>query len=110
MLSYNIGVCERCCFANDDVLEKRIQWLHNASSLNKHRFEQTEGDANFFRLWSLLLDFTLNRVDGFIQTDIYSKPTDNHIYLLRNSAHPAHGCQSHSLRSSYQDSKELFYR
>jgi len=29
-------------------------------------------------------------VDGFIQTDIYSKPTDNHIYLLRNSTHPAH--------------------
>ena len=36
------------------------------------------------------LDLTLNLVDGFIQTDIYSKPTDNHIYLLRNSAHPAH--------------------
>ena len=29
-------------------------------------------------------------MNGFIQTDIYSKPTDNHIYLLRNSAHPAH--------------------
>ena len=29
-------------------------------------------------------------MDGFIQTDIYSKPTDNHIYLLRNSEHPAH--------------------
>ena len=37
-----------------------------------------------------VLDLTLNLVNGFIQTDIYSKPTDNHIYLLRNSAHPAH--------------------
>ena len=37
-----------------------------------------------------VLDLTLNLVDGFIQTDIYSKPRDNHIYLLRNSAHPAH--------------------
>ena len=37
-----------------------------------------------------VLDLTLNPVDGFIQTDIYSKPTDNHIYLLRNSAHPTH--------------------
>ena len=37
-----------------------------------------------------VLDLTLNLVDGFIHTDIYSKPTDNHIYLLRNSAHPAH--------------------
>jgi len=32
-----------------------------------------------------VLDLTLNLVDGF-----YSKPTDNHIYLLRNRAHPAH--------------------
>ena len=37
-----------------------------------------------------VLDLTLLLVDGFIQTDIYSKPTDHHIYLLRNSAHPSH--------------------
>ena len=37
-----------------------------------------------------VLDLTLNLVDGFIHTDISSKPTDNHIYLLRDSAHPAH--------------------
>ena len=37
-----------------------------------------------------VLDLTLNLVEGYIQTDIYSKPTDNHMYLLRNSAHPAH--------------------
>lgn len=37
-----------------------------------------------------VLDLTLSLVNGFIQTDIYSKPTDHHIYLLRSSAHPAH--------------------
>ena len=37
-----------------------------------------------------VLDLTLNLVEGYIQTDIYSKPTDNHMYLLHNSAHPAH--------------------
>ena len=37
-----------------------------------------------------VLDLTLFLVDGFIQTDIYSKPTDQHIYLLHNSAHPSH--------------------
>ena len=37
-----------------------------------------------------VLDLTLSLVEGYIQTDIYSKPTDNHIYLLRNSAHPTH--------------------
>ena len=29
-------------------------------------------------------------VDGYIQTDISSKPTDNHIYLLHNSAYTTH--------------------
>ena len=37
-----------------------------------------------------VLDLTLLLVDGFIQTDIYSKPTDHHIYLLHNSAHLSH--------------------
>ena len=37
-----------------------------------------------------VLDPTLALVDGFIQTDTYSKPTDHHICLLRNSAHPTH--------------------
>ena len=37
-----------------------------------------------------VLDLTLSFVEGFIQTDIYSKPTDNHIYLLHNRTHPAH--------------------
>jgi len=27
-------------------------------------------------------------VDGFIQTDVYSKPTDSHLYLSPASAHP----------------------
>ena len=36
-----------------------------------------------------VLDLTLKLVNGFIQTDFYSKPADNHIYLLRDSAHPA---------------------
>ena len=37
-----------------------------------------------------MLDLTLSLVVGFVQTDVYSKPTDYHIYLLRNSAHPSH--------------------
>ena len=36
-----------------------------------------------------VLDLTLIAVNGFIQTDIYSKPIDNHIYLLKDSSHPA---------------------
>ena len=37
-----------------------------------------------------VLDLTLSLVDGFIETDIYSKPTDHHIHFLRNSAHSTH--------------------
>ena len=37
-----------------------------------------------------VLDITLNLVDGFAHNDIYSKPTDNNIYLLHNSARTAH--------------------
>ena len=35
------------------------------------------------------LDPALSLVEGYTQTD-YSKPTENHINLLCNSAHPAH--------------------
>ena len=37
-----------------------------------------------------VLDVTLHLVDGFIQTDVYSKPTDSHLYLPPSSAHPRH--------------------
>ena len=37
-----------------------------------------------------VLDLTLTLFDGFIETDVYSKPTDNHIYLDPKSAHPGH--------------------
>ena len=37
-----------------------------------------------------VLDLTLTLVDGLIQTDVYTKPTDNHLYLQRKSAHPDH--------------------
>ena len=35
-------------------------------------------------------DFTLHLVDGFIQTDVYSKPTDSHLYLSPTSANSKH--------------------
>ena len=37
-----------------------------------------------------VLDVTLHLFDGFIQTDVYSKPTDSHLYLPPSSAHPKH--------------------
>ena len=37
-----------------------------------------------------MLDPTLYLVDGFIRTDVYSKPTDSHLYLPPSSCHPKH--------------------
>ena len=37
-----------------------------------------------------MLDLTLHLVEGFIQMDVYSKPTDSHLYLPPSSAHPKH--------------------
>ena len=35
-----------------------------------------------------VLHVTLHLVDSFIQTNVYSKPTDSHLYLPPSSAHP----------------------
>ena len=37
-----------------------------------------------------VLDVTMHLVHGFIRTDVYSKPTDSHLYLPPTSAHPEH--------------------
>ena len=37
-----------------------------------------------------MLDLTLHLIEGFIQTDVYSKPTDGHLYILQSIAHPKH--------------------
>ena len=37
-----------------------------------------------------VLDLTLHLKDGLISTDIYSKPTDSHLYLPYSSSHPKH--------------------
>ena len=36
------------------------------------------------------VDLTLYHIDGFIITDVYSKPTDSHLYLPPSSCHPKH--------------------
>ena len=37
-----------------------------------------------------VLDLTLHLKDGLIVSDIYSKPTDSHLYLPFSSSHPSH--------------------
>ena len=37
-----------------------------------------------------VLDLTLYLIHGFIRTDVYSKPTDSHLYLPPSGCHPKH--------------------
>ena len=41
-----------------------------------------------------VLDLTLYLIDGFIRTDVYSKPTDSNLYLPPSSCHPKHVCKA----------------
>ena len=36
------------------------------------------------------LDINISLVNGYLSTDLYTKPTDCHSYLLYNSCHPSH--------------------
>ena len=49
-----------------------------------------------------VLDVTLHLVDSFIQTDVYSKPTDSHLYLPPSSAHPKHVFQGNSVWGRFE--------
>lgn len=77
----------------DDVVEV---WTHGLEKLHEFtdyinslyptiKFELVYSDRTLN-----VLDLTLTFKDGFISTDIYSKPTDSHLYLPYNSSHPAH--------------------
>ena len=40
-------MCKQYWFANDDALEKRIQWIQNASTLNNHRLNKQKKMRTF---------------------------------------------------------------
>ena len=40
-------MCERFRLANDDALEKRIQWIQNTTSLQKHRLNRQKKMRTF---------------------------------------------------------------
>ena len=77
----------------DDIFDL---WKQGLSALNAFtdyinilyptiKFELVYSDSHLN-----VLDLTLHLVDGYIQTDVYSKPTDSHLYLKPTSAHPKH--------------------
>ena len=57
------------------------EYIHSLYPTIKFTFTYSKDKINF-------LDLTLHLVDGKIETDIYSKPTDSHLYLPPSSSHP----------------------
>ena len=67
-------------------VEKLLEFTNYINSLyHTIKFELVYSESSLD-----VLDLTLLLQDGFISTDIYSKPTDSHLYLPYNSSHPDH--------------------
>ena len=62
-------------------LDEFIQHLNTRLPSIKFTAEVSQEEVSF-------LDTRVEIIDGKIVTDLYSKPTDSHNYLLYNSAHP----------------------
>ena len=62
-------------------LNELVIYLNNCLPSIKFTIEKSENSVNF-------LDTTVKILDKCIITDLYSKPTDAHNYLLYKSAHP----------------------
>ena len=71
-----------CIFTHgQDKLQEFFTHINSCNSSIKFTMEASTKSVNF-------LDTTVSIVDNQIKTDLYSKPTDAHNYLLFSSAHP----------------------
>ena len=78
----------------DDIFDLWMQGLSQLNSFTEY-INSLYPTIKFGLVFSenklnMILDITLHLIDGFIRTDVYSKPTDNHLYLSPSSSHPKH--------------------
>jgi hypothetical protein len=64
-----------------EKLEEFTKYINNLYPTIKFTCTHSNDKINF-------LDLTLHLVNGRIETDVYSKPTDSHLYLPPSSSHP----------------------
>ncbi|XP_078362365.1 uncharacterized protein LOC144646592 [Oculina patagonica] len=67
----------------EDKLDDFIKYLNNIHHTIKFTSERSTTSIPF-------LDVDIHLNNGKIETDLYSKPTDKHQYLLNTSSHPYH--------------------
>ena len=63
------------------ALNSFTEYINSLYPTIKFELDYSESNLN-------VSDVSLHLVDGFIQTDFYSNPTDSHLYLSPSSAHP----------------------
>ncbi|XP_071802657.1 uncharacterized protein [Asterias amurensis] len=68
---------------DQDSLDEFINHINSFHPTIKFTTEQSLTSVNF-------LDVTITKSPNGLVTDVYSKPTDTHQYLLSNSCHPSH--------------------
>ncbi|XP_066275237.1 uncharacterized protein [Branchiostoma lanceolatum] len=68
---------------SEEDFKSFIKDLNTAHPTIKFTVETSTTSINF-------LDVTISVSEGAFTTDLYTKPTDKHQYLLRNSSHPTH--------------------
>ena len=73
-----------------DLWQQGLPALHDFTNYINSLYPTIKFELVFSEHELHVLDLTLYLVDGFIRTDVYSKPTDSHLYLPPSSCHPKH--------------------
>ena len=73
-----------------DLWQQGLPALHQFTDCINSLYPTIKFELVFSERELHVLDLTLYLIDGFIRTDVYSKPTDSHLYLPPSSCHPKH--------------------
>ena len=73
-----------------DLWQQGLPALHQFTDYINSLYPTIKFELVFSERELHVLDLTLYLIDGFIRTDVYSKPTDSHLYLPPSSCHPKH--------------------
>ena len=73
-----------------DLWQQGLPALHQFTDYINSLYPTIKFELVFSERELHVLDLTLYLIDGFIRTDVYSKPTDSHLYLPPSSCHPRH--------------------
>jgi hypothetical protein len=89
----------------EDQLSKFIEALQNFTK-TKNMSTSLQFEVNMSREEVTFLDTTIRLNNGCLTSDLYSKPTDSHFFLRRDSCHPNH-CKTGLIYSQFLRLKRI---